>query len=331
MLRSDGSFVRDYLYVRDAAAAYVELADGIGRDGVAGNAFNFSDESPMTVIELVDAIRERMGKDGIEPVVLDAASARSMIRCSRRRGRATCWAGSRARPRVRARRDDRLVQGVPWLTGGELVSGTARGADGGGICASRSSSWCRPITMRNSRPGVRPRRDARPGLGPRVRRGRAAAPRRLLARLLAHDRPLREAIRARVREGGRRAPRAPLQLRLVGEPARRLGADVEEARRAPAAAGRRGDHRRGRLSDDGQPDRPQPARARLRGRRARHLQPRRVAARGSRRPADAGDHRRAHARQPVRPRRGARVREEARPVADRGQLRRPRIDLQRTS
>lgn len=73
VLRSDGSFVRDYLYVRDAAAAYIELADGIGREGVAGNAFNFSDESPMTVIELVDAIRERMGKNGVEPVVLDAA------------------------------------------------------------------------------------------------------------------------------------------------------------------------------------------------------------------------------------------------------------------
>ena len=73
VLRSDGSFVRDYLYVRDAAAAYLLLADGIGREGVVGNAFNFSDESPLTVLELVDAIRGRMGKDGIQPVVLDAA------------------------------------------------------------------------------------------------------------------------------------------------------------------------------------------------------------------------------------------------------------------
>lgn len=73
VLRSDGSFVRDYLYVRDAAAAYLQLADRIGDDGVAGRAFNFSDESPLTVLELVEAIRERMDKRGIEPVVLGSA------------------------------------------------------------------------------------------------------------------------------------------------------------------------------------------------------------------------------------------------------------------
>ncbi len=73
VLRSDGSFVRDYLYVRDAAAAYIRLAEGVGSDGVAGSAFNFSDESPLTVLELVEAIRERMGKERIKPVVLDSA------------------------------------------------------------------------------------------------------------------------------------------------------------------------------------------------------------------------------------------------------------------
>jgi len=78
VLRSDGSFVRDYLYVRDAAAAYVALADAVGRDGVAGGAFNFSDESPRTVLELVAAIAERMERQSLEPVVL--GSARGEIR-----------------------------------------------------------------------------------------------------------------------------------------------------------------------------------------------------------------------------------------------------------
>jgi CDP-glucose 4,6-dehydratase len=73
VLRSDGTFVRDYLYVRDAVSAYVDLADGIGADGVAGTAFNFSDESPLTVLQLVEGIREQMGKSGVEPVVLDSA------------------------------------------------------------------------------------------------------------------------------------------------------------------------------------------------------------------------------------------------------------------
>ena len=60
-LRSDGTFVRDYLYVRDTVAAYLDLADGLGRDGVAGEAFNFSDESPLTVLEIVEAIARVVG------------------------------------------------------------------------------------------------------------------------------------------------------------------------------------------------------------------------------------------------------------------------------
>ena len=73
VLRSDGSFVRDYLYVRDAAAAYVHLAEKLEHDGVVGSAFNFSDESPLTVLELVEAISEQMGKDDIDPVILNSS------------------------------------------------------------------------------------------------------------------------------------------------------------------------------------------------------------------------------------------------------------------
>jgi CDP-glucose 4,6-dehydratase len=72
VLRSDGSFVRDYLYVRDAAAAYCALADAAA-DGAAGEAFNFSDESPLTVLELVAAIGRAVGNGEVEPVVLDNA------------------------------------------------------------------------------------------------------------------------------------------------------------------------------------------------------------------------------------------------------------------
>jgi CDP-glucose 4,6-dehydratase len=73
VLRSDGTFVRDYLYVRDAAAAYVQLADGFENGTVAGQAFNFSDESPLTVTQLVEAIARNAGREGIEPIVLDQA------------------------------------------------------------------------------------------------------------------------------------------------------------------------------------------------------------------------------------------------------------------
>jgi CDP-glucose 4,6-dehydratase len=73
LLRSDGSFVRDYLYVRDAAAAYIHLAEALDHDGVVGSAFNFSDESPLTVLQLVEVIRERMGREDVEPVILDSS------------------------------------------------------------------------------------------------------------------------------------------------------------------------------------------------------------------------------------------------------------------
>lgn len=73
VLRSDGTFVRDYLYVRDAAAAYADLADALDGGDAAGRAFNFSDESPLTVMELVSAITRLMGRNGVEPIVLDEA------------------------------------------------------------------------------------------------------------------------------------------------------------------------------------------------------------------------------------------------------------------
>jgi nucleoside-diphosphate-sugar epimerase len=46
IVRSDGSFVRDYVYVGDAVAAYLDLAEQMTRPEIVGEAFNFSDEQP---------------------------------------------------------------------------------------------------------------------------------------------------------------------------------------------------------------------------------------------------------------------------------------------
>ena len=57
MIRSDGTFVRDYLYVEDGADAYIRTAEALAeRSDLAGRAFNFSLEQPLTVLEMVDAI-----------------------------------------------------------------------------------------------------------------------------------------------------------------------------------------------------------------------------------------------------------------------------------
>ena len=74
VIRSDGTFVRDYLYVRDAVSAYMCLAEEVPRSDVRGEAFNFSLDSPVTVREIVDKISRTMKSD-LQPEVLDQAKS----------------------------------------------------------------------------------------------------------------------------------------------------------------------------------------------------------------------------------------------------------------
>ena len=74
VIRSDGSFVRDYFYIEDAAAAYMLLAEALAsRPELAGEAFNFSNEIQLNVIGLVELILKLL-PSSLEPVVLNEAS-----------------------------------------------------------------------------------------------------------------------------------------------------------------------------------------------------------------------------------------------------------------
>jgi CDP-glucose 4,6-dehydratase len=73
VIRSDGSFRRDYLHVDDVVDAYLALGDGLLRGELQGEAFNFSDESPRSVFEIYEATCRAAGRAGTEPLVLDAA------------------------------------------------------------------------------------------------------------------------------------------------------------------------------------------------------------------------------------------------------------------
>ncbi len=74
VIRSDGSFVRDYFYVEDAAAAYTLLAERLaGERDLTGEAFNFSNAEPIAVRELVARILGLMGS-GLEPVIENSAT-----------------------------------------------------------------------------------------------------------------------------------------------------------------------------------------------------------------------------------------------------------------
>jgi CDP-glucose 4,6-dehydratase len=67
VLRSDGSYIRDYFYVKDGAAAYLHLAECMSRrPEVVGQAFNFSNETRVAVGDLVRRILHLMGSD-LEP------------------------------------------------------------------------------------------------------------------------------------------------------------------------------------------------------------------------------------------------------------------------
>jgi CDP-glucose 4,6-dehydratase len=71
VIRSDGNYVRDYFYVEDGANAYMMLAERLAEDRtLAGEAFNFSYETRVTVRELVERIAGLM-KSALEPEILN--------------------------------------------------------------------------------------------------------------------------------------------------------------------------------------------------------------------------------------------------------------------
>lgn len=73
VLRSNGRYLRDYLYVEDAVWGYLLLAERLAADPtLTGQAFNFGLEQPLTAREMVERIAQVMGV-AVEPVVLDAA------------------------------------------------------------------------------------------------------------------------------------------------------------------------------------------------------------------------------------------------------------------
>lgn len=74
IVRSDGQYVRDYFYVEDGAAAYMQLAEQLAADStLAGEAFNFSNGAPITVSDLVERILVLMESD-LEPDVRNEAT-----------------------------------------------------------------------------------------------------------------------------------------------------------------------------------------------------------------------------------------------------------------
>lgn len=91
VIRSDGSMIRDYVYVRDIVLFYLHLAEAMDNEEVHGHAFNYSTESQFSVLDITRAILRLMGRDDLQPDIrnevhgeiphqyLSAAKARAML------------------------------------------------------------------------------------------------------------------------------------------------------------------------------------------------------------------------------------------------------------
>jgi CDP-glucose 4,6-dehydratase len=73
VLRSDGSPERDFLYVEDAAAAYLAIAGALDRPEVRGEAFNAGGGRPYAVGDVV-AMIARLSGSGVEPEIRGAGN-----------------------------------------------------------------------------------------------------------------------------------------------------------------------------------------------------------------------------------------------------------------
>lgn len=75
VIRSDGKFVRDFLYVKDAVEAYLLLAEKLAADrSLIGEPFNFSLEIHLNVLEITEKVLAYMGRTDLRPVIQNIAS-----------------------------------------------------------------------------------------------------------------------------------------------------------------------------------------------------------------------------------------------------------------
>ncbi len=74
VIRSDGTMVRDYLFIQDAVSAYLTLAEQLDREEVRGEAFNFGTDDPKSVLEIVQTIIAISDHPALQPIILGQAS-----------------------------------------------------------------------------------------------------------------------------------------------------------------------------------------------------------------------------------------------------------------
>ena len=74
IIRSDGTFVRDYIYVKDVVCGYLMLAQKIYEGKSLGDAFNFSPQCAVSVLELVSILQKLLGAEHLMPIIQNSAA-----------------------------------------------------------------------------------------------------------------------------------------------------------------------------------------------------------------------------------------------------------------
>ncbi len=78
VIRSDGTPVRDFIFVMDAVSGYLTLAENLERNEIKGKAFNFGSNSPITILDFVNKIIKISGKS-LKPEVIGKSKPKGEI------------------------------------------------------------------------------------------------------------------------------------------------------------------------------------------------------------------------------------------------------------
>lgn len=85
VIRSNGKFIRDYIYIEDGAHAYLTLLEAMtethGQVNFSGEAFNFSYGLRLSVSDVVQKVLQAMNQTHLIPKILDEATHEIPIQC----------------------------------------------------------------------------------------------------------------------------------------------------------------------------------------------------------------------------------------------------------
>ncbi len=92
IIRSDGTYIRDYIYIKDVIAGYMLLAENLQKKEVQGQAFNFSTNNRISVLDLVKEITKIM-QSPLQPDVQNNAKAeiKAQYLCSEKAAQLLAW------------------------------------------------------------------------------------------------------------------------------------------------------------------------------------------------------------------------------------------------